>query len=102
MREPFFGVPEVVWVSVQAIWATVGMVGLFFIRHMYCRDWVHVPAGTGKLRRGTIEGSEMLPGDMQGNKSGLDISSRQVVSNALTLRNVADRNDSWPRRLCPQ
>jgi hypothetical protein len=91
MRETFFGVREVVWVGVQAIWATVGIVGLFFIRHLYHRDWVYVPAGTGKFRRGTIEGSDMLPGGMQGIKSGLDIISQQVVSNALTLRNAADR-----------
>jgi hypothetical protein len=91
MRETFFGVPEVVWVGVQAIWATVGIVGLFFIRHLYYRDWVYVPAGTGKFRRVTIKGSDMLPRGMQGIKSGLDIISQQVVSNALTLRNAADR-----------
>jgi hypothetical protein len=91
MRETFFGVPEVVWVGVQAIWATVGIVGLFFIRHLYYGDWVYIPVGTGKFCRGTIEGSDMLPGGMQGIKSGLDISSQQVVPTTLTLRNAADR-----------
>jgi len=91
MRETFFGVPEVVWVGVQAIWAAVGIVGLFFIRHLYYHNWVYVLAGTGKFCRGTIEGSDMLPGGMHVIKSGFDIISQQVVSNTLTLRNAADR-----------
>jgi hypothetical protein len=89
MREAFLGVPEVVWVDVQAICATAGIVGLFFILHLHSRNWVFVPAKTGNFRRVAVEG-DMLPGGMQEIKSGLDI-GEQLVSNALTLQNVADQ-----------
>jgi hypothetical protein len=79
MREPFLGVPEVVWVGVQAICATGRIGGLFFILHLHDRNWVYVP----------VEG-DMLSGGMQENMSGLDI-GQQVVSNALPLQNAADQ-----------
>jgi cobalt-zinc-cadmium efflux system membrane fusion protein len=89
MRETFLGVPELVWVGMQAICATSGIVGLFFILHLHGRNWVYVPTGTGNFRRVAVEG-DMLSGGTQEIKSGLDI-GQQVVSNALTLQNAADQ-----------
>jgi len=58
------------------------------VLHLHDRDWVFVPAGDGKFRRTSVEGGDMLPGNLQEINSGLN-PGQQVVSNALELANSA-------------
>ncbi|WP_236657406.1 efflux RND transporter periplasmic adaptor subunit [Acidisarcina polymorpha] len=60
------------------------------VLHLHDRDWVYVPDGDGKFRRVGVEGGDMLPGNMQEIKSGLN-QGQQVVSNALELQNSAEQ-----------
>jgi len=60
------------------------------VLHLHDRDWVYVPAGNSSFRRVSVQGGDMLPGNMQEIRSGLN-ASQQVVSNALALQNTADQ-----------
>ena len=60
------------------------------VLHLHDRDWVYTPAGSGGFRRISVVGGDMLPGGMQGIKSGLT-PGQQVVANALTLQNAVDQ-----------
>jgi cobalt-zinc-cadmium efflux system membrane fusion protein len=60
------------------------------VLHLHDRDWVYVPAGEGKFRRMSVQGGDMLPGNMQVITSGLNV-GQQVVSNALELQNSAEQ-----------
>ena len=60
------------------------------VLHLHDRDWVYVPAGEGKFRRMSVQGGDMLPGNMQMITSGLNV-GQQVVSNALELQNSAEQ-----------
>ncbi len=57
------------------------------ILHLHDRDWVYVPAGGNHFRRLEIAAGNLLPGNMQEIKSGLQ-PGQMVVSNALVLQNV--------------
>lgn len=60
------------------------------VLHLHDRDWVYVPAGSGKFRRVAVQGGDMLPGNMQEITSGLSV-GQQVVSNALELQNSTEQ-----------
>jgi membrane fusion protein, heavy metal efflux system len=60
------------------------------VLHLHDRDWVYVQAGEGSFRRVAVEGGDMLPGNMQQIRSGIDV-GQQVVSNALALQNTVDQ-----------
>ncbi|MDQ2833320.1 MAG: efflux RND transporter periplasmic adaptor subunit [Acidobacteriota bacterium] len=60
------------------------------VLHLHDRDWVYVPAGTNTFRRASVQGGEMLPGNMQEIISGVK-AGQPVVSNALALQNTADQ-----------
>jgi len=60
------------------------------VLHLHDRDWVYVPAGGKNFRRVAVQGGEMLPGEMQSIKSGLNV-GQQVVANALALQNTVDQ-----------
>ena len=66
------------------------MVPASAILHLHDREWVYTPAGNGRFRRLEVTAGEMLPGNMQEIKSGLD-PGRQVVTNALVLENTVDQ-----------
>jgi cobalt-zinc-cadmium efflux system membrane fusion protein len=59
------------------------------VLHLHDRDWVYVPADNGTFRRVAVTGGEMLPGNMQELRSGLDPGQR-VVQNALVLQNTEE------------
>lgn len=59
------------------------------VMHLHDRDWVYVPAPDRKFRRVEIVSGDLLPGQMQEVKSGLQ-AGQQVVSNALVLQNAID------------
>jgi len=54
------------------------------VLHIHDRDYVYVPAADKKFRRIEIVSGDMLPGNVQEVKSGIDV-GQQVVSNALVL-----------------
>jgi cobalt-zinc-cadmium efflux system membrane fusion protein len=60
------------------------------VLHLHDRDWVYVPAGSGKFRRVAVQGGDMLPANMQEITSGLSV-GQQVVSNALELQNSTEQ-----------
>jgi membrane fusion protein, heavy metal efflux system len=60
------------------------------VLHLHDRDWVYVPAGNGSFRRVLVQGGDMLPGNMQEIRSGINV-GQQVVSNVLALQNTADQ-----------
>jgi cobalt-zinc-cadmium efflux system membrane fusion protein len=60
------------------------------VLHLHDRDWVYVPAGDAKFRRVSVQGGDMLPGNMQEIRSGIN-AGQQVVSNALALQNTVDQ-----------
>jgi len=60
------------------------------VLHLHDRDWVYVPAGNGSFRRVPVQGGDMLPGNMQEIRSGINV-GQQVVSNVLALQNTADQ-----------
>jgi cobalt-zinc-cadmium efflux system membrane fusion protein len=60
------------------------------VLHLHDRDWVYVPAGDAKFRRVSVQGGDMLPGNMQEIRSGLN-AGQQVVLNALALQNTVDQ-----------
>lgn len=60
------------------------------VLHLHDRDWVYLPAGNGSFRRVLVQGGDMLPGNMQEIRSGINV-GQQVVSNVLALQNTADQ-----------
>ena len=60
------------------------------ILHLHDREWVYVPAGSGRFRRVEVAGGNMLPGKMQEIVSGLKPGS-QVVANALVMQNTVEQ-----------
>jgi cobalt-zinc-cadmium efflux system membrane fusion protein len=60
------------------------------VLHLHDRDWVYVPAGKRSFRRTSVQSGDMLPGNMQEIRSGIN-AGEQVVSNALALQNTADQ-----------
>lgn len=60
------------------------------ILHLHDREWVYVPIGNGEFRRVEVVSGQMLPGNMQELKSGLQ-PGQQVVSNALVLQNTVEQ-----------
>ena len=60
------------------------------ILHLHDRDWVYVPAGGNHFRRLEIAAGNLLPGNMQEIKSGLQ-PGQMVVSNALVLQNTVEQ-----------
>ena len=60
------------------------------VLHLHDRDWVYVQAGEGSFRRVAVEGGEMLEGNMQEIRSGINV-GQMVVSNALALQNTVDQ-----------
>jgi membrane fusion protein, heavy metal efflux system len=60
------------------------------ILHLHDRDWVYVPAPSGKFRRVEVVSGKMLPGNLQEIVSGLR-TGQQVVANALVLENTVEQ-----------
>jgi membrane fusion protein, heavy metal efflux system len=60
------------------------------ILHLHDRDWVYVPASSGKFRRVEVVSGKMLPGDLQEILSGLR-AGQHVVANALVLENTVEQ-----------
>jgi cobalt-zinc-cadmium efflux system membrane fusion protein len=60
------------------------------VLHLHDHDWVYVPAGNSSFRRISVQSGDMLPGNMQEIRSGIN-AGQQVVSNALALQNTADQ-----------
>jgi cobalt-zinc-cadmium efflux system membrane fusion protein len=60
------------------------------VLHLHDRDWVYVPASSGKFRRVEVVSGKMLPGNLQEIISGLR-TGQQVVANALVLENTVDQ-----------
>ena len=60
------------------------------VLHLHDRDWVYVPAGNGSFRRMSVQSGDILPGNMQEIRTGINV-GQQVVSNALALQNTADQ-----------
>jgi cobalt-zinc-cadmium efflux system membrane fusion protein len=63
------------------------MVPATAILHLHDRDWVYVPTDNGQFRRVEVSGGDMLPGDMQEIRTGIQPGQR-VVQNALVLQNT--------------
>jgi cobalt-zinc-cadmium efflux system membrane fusion protein len=57
------------------------------VLHLHDRDWVYVPADNGQYRRVEVTGGDMLPGNMQEIRAGIQPGQR-VVQNALVLQNT--------------
>jgi cobalt-zinc-cadmium efflux system membrane fusion protein len=60
------------------------------ILHLHDREWVYVPAGNDQFRRVEVVSGQMLPGNLQELRSGLQPGQR-VVSNALVLQNTVEQ-----------
>ena len=60
------------------------------VLHLHDRDWVYVPAGGNNFRRVEVKAGEMLPGDMQEIRSGIE-PGQQVIANALEFQNTAEQ-----------
>jgi cobalt-zinc-cadmium efflux system membrane fusion protein len=63
------------------------MVPASAVLHLHDRDWVYVPIENGQFRRVEVGGGEMLPGNMQEIRTGIQPGQR-VVQNALVLQNT--------------
>ena len=63
------------------------MVPATAVLHLHDRDWVYVPADSGQFRRVEVTGGDMLPGNMQEIRTGIQPGQR-VVQNALVLQNT--------------
>jgi membrane fusion protein, heavy metal efflux system len=57
------------------------------VLHLHDLDWVYVPADNGQYRRVEVTGGDMLPGNMQEIRIGIQPGQR-VVQNALVLQNT--------------
>jgi cobalt-zinc-cadmium efflux system membrane fusion protein len=60
------------------------------VLHLHDRDWVYVPAGSGRFERREVTGGQMLDGNMQELRSGLKPGER-VVANALVFENTVEQ-----------
>jgi cobalt-zinc-cadmium efflux system membrane fusion protein len=60
------------------------------VLHLHDRDWVYTPIEGGQFRRVEVTGGEMLAGNMQQIRTGLQPGQR-VVSNALVLQDTAEQ-----------
>lgn len=60
------------------------------VLHLHDRDWVYVPAGSGRFRRVEVTAGAMLPGNAQEIVAGLRPGDR-VVANALVLQNTVEQ-----------
>ena len=60
------------------------------ILHLHDREWVYVPAGSGKFRRLEVVAGNMLADNLQEITSGLQPGA-QVVANALVLQNTVEQ-----------
>jgi cobalt-zinc-cadmium efflux system membrane fusion protein len=60
------------------------------ILHLHDRDWVYMPAGSGKFRRAEVVAGKMLAGNMQEIVSGIR-PGQQVVRNALVLQSTVEQ-----------
>jgi len=69
---------------------TVAAVPATAILHLHDRDFVYVPGGQKSFRRVEVAGGQMLAGNMQEIKSGLE-PGQQVVLNALILQNTVEQ-----------
>jgi cobalt-zinc-cadmium efflux system membrane fusion protein len=58
------------------------------ILHLHDRDWVYVPAPNNQFRRVEVQAGDMLPGNMQEVRSGID-PGQKVVARALMLQSTA-------------
>jgi cobalt-zinc-cadmium efflux system membrane fusion protein len=63
------------------------MVPATAVLHLHDRDWVYVPTDKGQFRRVEVTGGDMLPGNMQEIRTGIQPGQR-VVQNALVLQNT--------------
>ena len=66
------------------------MVPATAVLHLHDRDWVYVPADNGQFRRVEVTGGDMLPGNMQEIRSGIQPGQR-VVQNALVLQSTEEQ-----------
>ena len=57
------------------------------VLHLHDLDWVYVPADNGQYRRVEVTGGDMLPGNLQEIRTGIQPGQR-VVQNALVLQNT--------------
>jgi membrane fusion protein, heavy metal efflux system len=57
------------------------------VLHLHDLDWVYVPTDSGQYRRVEVTGGDMLPGNMQEIRTGIQPGQR-VVQNALVLQNT--------------
>ncbi len=57
------------------------------VLHLHDLDWVYVPTDNGQYRRVEVTGGDMLPGNMQEIRTGIQPGQR-VVQNALVLQNT--------------
>lgn len=60
------------------------------ILHLHDREWVYTPIGNGRFRRLEVTTGDILPGNLQEVKTGLQPGT-QVVSNALVLQNTVEQ-----------
>jgi cobalt-zinc-cadmium efflux system membrane fusion protein len=60
------------------------------ILHLHDRDWMYLPTDNGQFRRIEVTGGDMLPGNMQVVRTGLQPGQR-VVQNALVLQNTEEQ-----------
>jgi cobalt-zinc-cadmium efflux system membrane fusion protein len=70
--------------------AVDAMVPASAVLHLHDRDWVYVPLDAGQFRRVEVIGGEMLPGNMQQVRTGIQPGQR-VVQNALVLQNTEEQ-----------
>jgi cobalt-zinc-cadmium efflux system membrane fusion protein len=66
------------------------MVPATAVLHLHDSDWVYVPADSGQFRRVAVSGGDMLPGNMQEIRNGIQPGQR-VVQNALVLQNTEEQ-----------
>jgi cobalt-zinc-cadmium efflux system membrane fusion protein len=60
------------------------------ILHLHDRQWVYIPLGNGRFKRIEVIGGNMLPGDLQEVRSGVNPGT-QVVQNALAFDNAVEQ-----------
>ena len=60
------------------------------VLHLHDKDWVYVAVGTAQFERKEVVGGQMLPGNLQELRSGLEPGER-VVSNALVFQNTVEQ-----------
>ena len=60
------------------------------ILHLHDREWVYMPTGNGRFRRTEVDAGDMLPGNLQEIRSGVNPGD-QVVSSALVLQQTLEQ-----------